>query len=99
MQPQLEALAEVKEFLDRHSIKHFVIGGIANAVWGKPRATRDADFIILPGDRSIGEIVDLIGTEFKYRTADPHTFVQQTSVLPVTTSKQIEVDIALGFLP
>jgi hypothetical protein len=49
MQAQLEALAEVKEFLDRHGIKHMVIGGIANAIWGRPRATRDADFKILTG--------------------------------------------------
>jgi hypothetical protein len=99
MQAQLETLAEVKEFLDRHGIKHLVIDGIANAVWGKPRATRDADFKILPGDRSIDEIVDLIGTQFKYRTSDPHAFAHRTYVLPVYTSNQIEADIALGLLP
>jgi hypothetical protein len=38
MQKQLEALQEVSDFLNRHNIRHLVIGGIANAVWGRPRA-------------------------------------------------------------
>jgi hypothetical protein len=99
MQSQLQALADVKEFLDRHSIKHMVIGGIANAVWGRPRATRDADFKILIGDFSIDQIVGLIGSQFTYRTSDPHSFAHQTYVLPIYSSNGIEVDIILGFLP
>jgi hypothetical protein len=99
MQAQIEALREVQEFLNRQGIQHLVIGGIANAIWGRPRATRDADFKILPGNRSINEIVDLIGTQFKFRTSDPHTFAHQTFVLPVYASNGIEVDIILGFLP
>ncbi len=99
MQAQLEALREVQEFLDRQGIKHLVIGGIANAVWGRPRATRDADFKILPGDRSIIEVVDLIGTQFKFRIVDPHTFAQRTYVLPIYAANGIEADIGLGFLP
>jgi predicted nucleotidyltransferase len=99
MQAQLEALREVQEFLDQQGIQHLVIGGIANAIWGKPRATRDADFKILPGDRSISEVVDLIGTQFKFRTADPHAFAQRTYVLPIYASNGIEADIGLGFLP
>jgi hypothetical protein len=51
-------------------------GGIANAVWGRPCATRDADFKILTGDFSIDQLVDLIGSHFKYRTSDPHRFAE-----------------------
>jgi Nucleotidyl transferase of unknown function (DUF2204) len=99
MRAQLQALAEVKEFLDRQGIKHMVIGGIANAIWGRPRATTDADFKILTGDFSIGQLTDLIGGNFKYRISDPHSFVHQTYVLPIYSSNGIEVDIILGFLP
>lgn len=99
MQAQLQALADVKEFLDRHGIKHMVIGGIANAVWGRPRATRDADFKILTGDFSIDQLVDLIGCHFRYRISDPHSFAHRTYVLPIYSSNGIDVDIILGFLP
>jgi len=99
MRKQLEALREVKEFLDQHGIRHFVIGGIANAVWGRPRATRDADFKVLIGQRTIGEFVTLVGTRFKSRASDPVTFAQQTYVVPIYASNQIAVDLGLGFLP
>ncbi|MFC1974831.1 hypothetical protein ACFLXQ_00355 [Chloroflexota bacterium] len=47
MQKQLEALREVTDFFNQYDIQHLVIGGIANAVWGRSRATRDADFKVL----------------------------------------------------
>ena len=99
MQAQLEALREVQEFLRRQGIQYLVIGGIANAVWGRPRATRDADFKILPGGLSINDVVDLLGSQFKFRTTDPHGFAQRTYVLPIYASNGIEADIGLGFLP
>ena len=49
MQEQLAALREVKEFLDQRGVRHLVIGGVANAVWGRPRATQDADFKVMVG--------------------------------------------------
>jgi hypothetical protein len=40
---QLQALAEIRTFLVQHDIRHVVIGGIANAIWGRPRGTLDAE--------------------------------------------------------
>ncbi len=67
MHKQLEVLRQVKVFLDQHTVRHLVIGGIANAVWGRPRATRDAGFKVLIGERTIGEFVTIVGTRFKFR--------------------------------
>jgi len=39
-----EALRVVADFLNQHQIPYMVIGGLANAVWGEVRITRDADF-------------------------------------------------------
>jgi len=99
MQKSLEALREVREFLDQNGIQHLVIGGVANAVWGRPRATRDADFKVLIGERTIAEFVTLVSTRFKFRVADPVAFVQQTYVAPIYASNGISVDLVLGFLP
>jgi len=41
MRKQLDTLREVKEFLDRHDIRHLVIGGVANAVWGRVTVNMD----------------------------------------------------------
>jgi len=49
-----EALRVIVDFLNQHQIPHMVIGGLANAVWGEVRMTRDADFKVstdmLPSD-------------------------------------------------
>ena len=99
MHKQLEALREVKAFLDQHAVRHLVIGGIANAVWGRPRATRDADFKVLIGERTIGEFVTLVGTRFKLRVLDPIAFARRTYVVPIYASNHIGVDLGIGFLP
>ncbi len=99
MHKQLEALREVKAFLDQHAVRHLVIGGIANAVWGRPRATRDADFKVLIGERTIGEFVTLVGTQFKFRVPDPVAFARRTYVVPIYASSHIGVDLGIGFLP
>lgn len=99
MHKQLEALCEVKAFLDQHTVRHLVIGGIANAVWGRPRATRDVDFKVLIGERTIGEFVTLVGTRFKFRVPDPVAFAQRAYVVPIYASNHIGVDLGIGFLP
>jgi hypothetical protein len=38
---QEEALASLAQLLERHQLAYMVIGGLANAVWGEPRATLD----------------------------------------------------------
>lgn len=99
MKEQLDALREVKTFLDRNGIRHFVFGGIANAVWGRPRATRDADFKVLIGDRTIGDFVALVGVRFRFRVPDPVAFAKQTYVVPIYARNRIGVDLGIGFFP
>ncbi len=75
------------------------MGGVANAIWGRPRATQDVDFKVLLGEHSIGEFVALIGAHFKSRVANPDTFARRTYVLPIYASNQVAIDLGLGFLP
>ncbi len=99
MRVQLEALTEVSEFLDQNGIRHMVIGGIANAVWGRPRATRDADFKVLLDERTISELVSIVETRFRFRVRDPDPFARRTYVAPIYASNNIAVDLGHGFLP
>lgn len=99
MQEQLQALYEVKAFLDKHDIPNLIIGGIANAVWGRPRATRDADFKVMLGERTIDDLIALLDTQFKFRVSDPTAFARETYVVPIHASNGIDVDLGLGFLP
>ena len=44
---QVDTLRQVDAFLKALGIPYVVIGGIANAVRGEPRATHDADLKVL----------------------------------------------------
>jgi|WetSurMetagenome_2_1015567.scaffolds.fasta_scaffold404537_2 hypothetical protein len=52
---QVEALRQVDAFLKAHDIPYVVIGGIANAVRGEPRATHDADLKVLVQGMTIAD--------------------------------------------
>ena len=99
MKEQLDALREVKQFLDQHSIRHLVIGGVANAIWGRVRATRDTDFKVMIGDRTIEEFVVLVGGRFEFRVPDAVDFAKRTYVVPIYAGNHIAVDLGFGFLP
>lgn len=46
MLPDSKALETVIDFLEERGIPYMVIGGIANSIWGRSRATHDVDFKI-----------------------------------------------------
>ena len=48
----LEALGDLVGWLRRAEVPHTIIGGIALALVGHPRLTRDVDAVILMGDLS-----------------------------------------------
>ena len=99
MDRQLQALAEIRTLLIQHGIRYVVIGGIANAVWGRPRGTLDADLKVLLGDLGIQAFVELLGAAFRFRVPDPLPFVRRTYVAPILASNDVSLDLALGFLP
>ncbi|MGQ9586089.1 MAG: nucleotidyltransferase [Anaerolineae bacterium] len=75
------------------------MGGIANAVWGRPRATRDVDFKILLGERTTADLVALIASHFRLRVSNPATFARQTHVVPIYAGNGVPIDLAIGLLP
>jgi hypothetical protein len=55
----LSVLDEVTGVLERESIDYLVMGGIASAVFGRPRPTRDIDLFVRPEDAH--RVLDLLG--------------------------------------
>jgi hypothetical protein len=96
---EAEALRLVKGFLDAHHIRYMVIGGIANALWGRLRATEDADVKVLTGGMSAAEFRTLAEAAFKpYRRpwlgAAESALVVSVEVLPGMVT-----DMLVGILP
>jgi predicted nucleotidyltransferase len=94
-----EALRQVSQVLDELEIRYMVIGGIANLVWGEPRATQDIDVTVSVPDERLDEVVAALSQRVTPIPADPLDFLRRTRVLPVTTSSGIGVDFIRTGIP
>lgn len=76
-----------------------VIGGMANAVWGEPRATLDIDITIWIEDAKINTLIQSLAQDFKLLPENPSEFISKTRVLPITTQANTRIDLLFGMLP
>jgi len=87
----LEALRLVVHFLEREGIPFVVVGGLANAVWGEPRATRDIDLKVFIGERTAREFAALVASEFRLITHTP-------PLPPLIVSAEVMEGVTADFL-
>lgn len=59
-----QIVAEVAGALESLGIPYMLAGSYSSNFYGLARATRDADFVIQLGTRSIGELVALLGRDY-----------------------------------
>lgn len=59
MGKMLDRLQNVFSFFQKHEVKYVVIGGIASALHGVPRATFDLDILIEASRGNAGRPIDL----------------------------------------
>lgn len=93
------ALLRVAQLLNAEEIPYMVIGGVANLVWGVPRATVDVDITVWVEEDQVPSFIETLRENVRLLVEDPAAFVQQTRVLPVETEEDIRVDIIFGQLP
>lgn len=98
MTDQEKALVMIARTLDAHRIPYMVIGGMANALWGVPRATLDIDVTVWVEPGSTSEIIRQMGKAFRIRTGRPESFVEKTRVLPMETTEGVAIDMIFGML-
>lgn len=99
MTPLESAVVEAASVFDSLAIPHMLIGGLAVAVWGEPRATLDADWLVWVPAEALEPVIVSLGEQLQVMTSDALAFVRQTRVLPAKTSRQVRCDIVFGTLP
>ena len=99
MTSQEESLLRIAEVLATAEVPYMVIGGLANAVWGEPRATLDIDVTVLVPDQRIPEVAQTLGRSFDLLVQHPIEFVRQTRVLPLRSREGVRLDVIFGLLP
>ncbi len=92
------ALREAVEFLEERGIPYMVIGGLANLVWGVPRATLDADVAVWVEEDRVDAVVGDLCRTFTPFPKDPRAFAAELRVLPMKSGSG-RVDFVFGALP
>jgi hypothetical protein len=93
------ALTDLARLLAESRIPYMVVGGIANAVWGEPRATLDIDVTLWVEEAAIPATVDILSQSFRPLVADPSGFIADTRVLPMESTDGVRIDVIFGMLP
>jgi len=94
-----EAALEIQQFLLGRRWRHCIIGGLAVARWGEPRATQDVDVSLLTGFGDERDYVEPILGEFSARVPDAHRFALENRVLLISASNGTPIDVALAGIP
>jgi len=92
-------LAEIARALHKANIRYMVIGGIANAVWGRGRSTTDIDIVIGVGAHQTPKLMKALGKQIARKPTDAQDFAHDTGIFPFDHRSGVRVDIIYGTLP
>ena len=84
MNPFAKSLEMLIPVLEKHRIKHMVIGGAALSVYGCPRFTADIDIKILlrSGLDTYSQLKEILAPVSEFLVDKPEQFLTKTNVLP-----------------
>ena len=94
-----QAVGALAKFLEAHRVPYMVIGGIANLVWGEPRATLDVDAALLVEETAWPALIQDLRRAFRLIPQKPLNFLRDTHVLPVETQEGVRIDLVWATLP
>ncbi len=92
-------LLEVAVVLDALKVPYMMVGGLANAVWGEPRATIDVDVTVWVDESALSGFIARLSETFRILVEHPLDFARQTRVVPLESREGVRVDVILGLLP
>ena len=91
-----EIAARMQSALKAASIESIVIGGLAVAIWGEPRTTRDVDFKVLLTRGQADLLLRGLPAEYRRLSPEPEETLRRTGLLFVEDLSGIRIDLLLG---
>lgn len=95
----VRAALDLQSFCEANDWKFCFIGGIANARWGVPRYTEDADVSLLTGFGGEESFIAALLTRFEPRRADAGAFALRSRVLLLRHENGIGLDVGMAAFP
>ena len=75
----VEFVTRVIDALEKNVVEYMAVGSFSTNVYGKPRSTKDADFVVELGDIPVSRIVSDIGPDFVLESQMSFETVTSTS--------------------
>ena len=97
MNPLVQALRIIVNFLEKEKIDYMIIGGIANSIYGNPRQTFDIDIKINIEENKLADFIATLPSVGRVVTDDPLDFVMKHAVLPVDI-ESVRIDLIMAGL-
>ncbi|MDX2043365.1 MAG: nucleotidyltransferase [Acidobacteriota bacterium] len=98
LQNQLESVSRLQASLRNAGILSAVIGGIAVAVWGDPRATKDADLKVLLTRDQATQLLNALPKGYTIESSDPEGDLRQFGFLFTRDDTGVRIDLLLADL-
>ncbi|MCI0525707.1 MAG: nucleotidyltransferase [Acidobacteria bacterium] len=95
-QNQLESASRAQSVLEAAGIQSVVIGGLAIAVWGEPRVTKDVDLRVFLQREQTDLLLSALSTQFKPLSDSPETKLQQQGFIFTEDASGVRVDFLLA---
>jgi hypothetical protein len=99
MEKLVRSIQRLQRRLQEADIPSIVIGGVAVALWGEPRVTRDIDFKILAGREDADRLLALLKPDYTPLLPDPQRALLEQAMVFVQDADEIRLDLLLADTP
>lgn len=93
------SIRTLQQRLQEAEIPSIVIGGVAVALWGEPRVTRDVDLKILLGREEADRLLAALSPDYASLLPDPRRALKEQAMLFVQDSAGTRLDLLLADTP
>lgn len=94
-----QTIVRLQKHLLRSEIHSIVIGGIAVAVWGEPRLTRDIDLKILLGRDEGPRLIQILSPHYRPLVSEPVELLRRSALVFVRDAAGTRIDLLLAETP
>jgi hypothetical protein len=93
------AALEFQEFFQPRGWRFCIIGAVALARWGEPRATRDVDISLFADLGTEQDYIDALLKQFRSRVPDARSLALTSRVLVLQAANGVPVDVVIASFP
>jgi hypothetical protein len=99
METLAQSIRDLQNRLREADIPSIVIGGVAVAIWGEPRLTRDVDLKILLGREDAERLLAVLAPHYSLLLPDPLRALREQAMLFVQDAAGTRLDLLLADTP